>query len=367
MIEIKTLNKNKLNEYINSDEFYSSLNIPISKVRAISHINNPRADKDDVLLLIAYLEGKMVGYLGLLPDWIYDSNNTKFKVAWMSCIWIDENVRGQGLSKKLIYKAFDCWDNNIIITEYTEPAKKLYIKLDLFEIFYKLEGIRLYNRFDTANVLTKRYPALKNLYFPFKVIDNLFNFLFEYRFIFFNQCFDNLKLEYLSKLDSEIENFIADKSKNQLFKRNSSEINWFLEYPWLLSGTKNDESAKRYFFSFIEKQYFTNILKIKNTDNKLIAVLIYSIRNQNLKIPVLYFEETYTKYVCEVIEYIIFKNKINTASIYNHQINSTLERESKSLFKKNISREFMISKKLKSKLSLDNFIITDSDSDSIFT
>ena len=75
MIDIRLLNKKHLNEYINSDIFADQDNIPISKHRALSHFNNPRLDEDDIILLLAYENDRMIGYLGVLPDKIFFSNN----------------------------------------------------------------------------------------------------------------------------------------------------------------------------------------------------------------------------------------------------------------------------------------------------
>jgi len=90
MIRIEILNKIQLKGYIDSPDFYHSDFVPISKHRAISHINNPRAGDDDILLLLAYEGDKLVGYLGVLPDFIYIDEKPN-KIGWLSCIYVEAN------------------------------------------------------------------------------------------------------------------------------------------------------------------------------------------------------------------------------------------------------------------------------------
>ena len=103
-MNIVTLNKSQLLQFINSDEFNTLPNIPISYIRAVSHINNPRANENDVLLILIYLDFGLAGYLGIVPDLIF-KNDKPEKIGWMSCIWVHQNARGKGLAKTLTNKA----------------------------------------------------------------------------------------------------------------------------------------------------------------------------------------------------------------------------------------------------------------------
>ena len=90
MIEIRLLNKQLLSEFINSREYQKLKHLPISKHRAISHIKNPRANDTDILLLLAFQNKQLVGYLGVLPEQIINNNKVE-KWGWLSCLWIDEH------------------------------------------------------------------------------------------------------------------------------------------------------------------------------------------------------------------------------------------------------------------------------------
>ncbi|MCB0668065.1 MAG: GNAT family N-acetyltransferase, partial [Saprospiraceae bacterium] len=144
MIELKTYNRSTLEEFINLPEFSALPFLPISYHRAISHIQNPRADRDDVLLILAYDHSEMVGYLGVLADWIFDENNHQSKCGWLSCMWINPLSRGKGISKKLVAKALETWNKKILVTEFTAPARGLYDSTGAFKDLQIKEGVRHY-------------------------------------------------------------------------------------------------------------------------------------------------------------------------------------------------------------------------------
>jgi len=85
MIQIRQLNKAQLLTFIYSEEYKNLTFIPITKHRAISHIHNPRADDDDIILFLAYENEELVGYLGVLADKIY-YQNSPIKCGWLSCL-----------------------------------------------------------------------------------------------------------------------------------------------------------------------------------------------------------------------------------------------------------------------------------------
>ena len=61
-------------EFINSDSFKNLKNYPITRHRALSHINNPRADAEDKILYITYYYNKIVGYRLIMVDEIIVNN-----------------------------------------------------------------------------------------------------------------------------------------------------------------------------------------------------------------------------------------------------------------------------------------------------
>ena len=106
MIDIKLLNKKLLIEFINHSNYNTLDIVPITEHRALSQIQNPRLHENDILLLLAYKEKELVGYLGVLPDKI-NFNNKFEKCGWLSCLWVKPEQRGFQIAKLLLDKCFE--------------------------------------------------------------------------------------------------------------------------------------------------------------------------------------------------------------------------------------------------------------------
>ena len=80
-MKIRQIKVGELAQYLESDEYRRTTVIPITAQRAVSHIQNPRADVEDVALILAEEEnGNVLGFIGLLPDFIFQPE--KKKVFW---------------------------------------------------------------------------------------------------------------------------------------------------------------------------------------------------------------------------------------------------------------------------------------------
>ncbi|MFH2141845.1 MAG: GNAT family N-acetyltransferase, partial [Bacteroidota bacterium] len=183
-MEIKELNADKLKEFINSQEFRELKNLPISFHRALSHLNNPRLHKNDVLLLLAYNDEELVGYLGALPDDIF-VHEKKIHVAWLSCMWVHSKMRGKGVAPYLLGKMNELWSSNLLITNYTPTAKKAYDKINVFTELKFFIGIRGYLRLNLHQLQILKNPTRKKILWLYRITDILFNVIFETRLMFF--------------------------------------------------------------------------------------------------------------------------------------------------------------------------------------
>jgi len=82
-MEIKTFTVADLKIALVSEDFWQTPTLPITKHRALSYCRNPRADEDDPVLLVAYQDNRVIGYLGILPDKIY-VNDVDYKLGWLT-------------------------------------------------------------------------------------------------------------------------------------------------------------------------------------------------------------------------------------------------------------------------------------------
>jgi hypothetical protein len=78
--------------------------LPISESRARAWAANPHADAEDVVLLVARLEGRCAGYLGLLPGRIRIHEQIE-RVSWLSTLFVPEALRSQAIGGLLLMRA----------------------------------------------------------------------------------------------------------------------------------------------------------------------------------------------------------------------------------------------------------------------
>ncbi|MFT7589432.1 MAG: GNAT superfamily N-acetyltransferase, partial [Limisphaerales bacterium] len=154
-ITYSTVSKAELNDFVNSD-LYKNLNeLPISPWRAQSYGAHPRGEATDIILFLAWTDktqSKLAAYLGVFPDYFY-LNEKKWKVGWLSCMWVDPACRGKGVAKEFMKMAFKSWNGNIAVTEFTPAAEGLYNKTKKFGKLHQSNGLRAYLRAYGAEII----------------------------------------------------------------------------------------------------------------------------------------------------------------------------------------------------------------------
>lgn len=364
-MEIERLNKRQLLAHIRSKDYKSQAFLPISGHRAMSHIANPRADEDDILLLLAYEDGKLLGYLGALPDYMFYGEGQHEKCAWLSCMWIDEGQRGKRIAQQLIAACLDAWKNRILVTEFTVAAKGLYDKSGVFEDLAINKGIRLYLRSDTFKLLPPKRKIFSSTKYLLRGFDAVVNSILDLRFNFYRK--HRLKIEYPTMVDAETEHFISGRQQGQVFRRSAHELNWILRNPWILAGPEN-EMSRKYHFSSVDRSFNFYPVKLRDQHGKLIAYFIFSKRDRTLKLPYFYMEPGMLEQAMAVIREHLVHWRISTFTVFHPDIVSHLEASKTiALHKKSVKRHYIISKALHELLGSGKVVIQDGDADCAFT
>ncbi len=340
-MEIVKLNRQKLNDFIHSDEYKTMPNVPISFHRAISHINNPRVQDDDTLLILVY-ETELIGYLGIIPDLVF-VNNIPERMAWMSCIWIHPNARGKGIAKKMTELSVELYNNKILATEFTPVAETLYNKLGKFDDLVIKKGVRIFRRSCMQKVLPARYPKAAFL-FPFlslhDTIINLFHDPFLKRK---NSVSKNYEIELLEEPDESCIKFAENFYQVELTRRSHKELEWFFNFHWIKETISDSLQSKRYHFSSESRSFKTIAVKISQ-DNELIAFLIVTVRDKHIKTPYLYVKPIHEEVVNETINNIMCEHNIEILTSYQNAIQNHFNKSISFLNSKSISRKYLQSK-----------------------
>ncbi len=367
-MKIKKIHQKELQSYIDSNEYKQAAHIAISKHRALSHIRNPRVRKDDLVLVLVYQAEEMVAYLGVFADDLHFSTGVEH-VGWLSCMWVNPCMRGKGIARQLLQTVFEAWDYKILVTEFTPAAYGLYQKTKQFVDLTKPQGIRGYLRLNLAYLLPQKNEKW-NKWKPFlRLVDSGFN------------LWQNLRLkldktpcpafEYLAEIDQESWQLVAQwKAENkELINRDAEDLKWLVRYPWLLSTGLKDRNEERYHFSATAAFFSFLNIKIYNDKQELIAFVILSVRNQNMKVPYAYFVKGAEKEVWQVIYHHLIKMNLDILTVFNSKLVTYLQNNRSPFFKKRaFKRHYIIGKVLEKQLQdTPDFLIQDGDADAAFT
>lgn len=366
MITIRTLNRSQLLAFVAHAAFESLPFIPISRHRATSHAANPRAEDDDVLLLLAYDDEVLVGYLGVLPDTMF-CNGQSEKCGWLSCLWVSEQHRGKRIAQQLLEHCASVWDNRILGTEFTGPAKALYDRSGIFQSLADLQGMRLYLRANLATLLPPKRPIFHRNRFLLSMLDKGFNAIMNLRLPKADLRKASFTLEPVLHIDEEVETFISTHQERQLFKRGVVELNWILANPWILSAPKKDALNSRYHFSSVEKCFAFHALKVRGRNGKLKAFLILSQRNGAMKLPYCYHDGDMDS-VWKAVSYQLLQCRSSTFTVFHPDLCAHIKMvDNLSLHRRYIIRNFIVSKRFHLFLGHGAIAIQDGDADCSFT
>ncbi|MEA3445574.1 MAG: hypothetical protein U9R19_12710, partial [Bacteroidota bacterium] len=203
--EIKTKD---LERFIQSAWFKNSPDLPVTTHRAISQVHNPRANPNDVCLILALNEqNKLLGYIGILPDNFAD-NSTHF--GWLSCWWVHPE-KGSKVGFSLFLQALIVWEHRFVITDFTPQIKDIIEKTAMFNFAPAQFGIRGFMGFDLSTILPRKHKFFKKIKAVLKFADYALNNLNIFRTLLLKRKFSlhQLDIEYEEHISDEIARFIS--------------------------------------------------------------------------------------------------------------------------------------------------------------
>lgn len=340
-MDIIRLNKTDLLDFIQSDFFSTSDQIPISTIRALSQIANPRARKEDILLIVVRDEGKLSGYLGILPDDIFGEENT-IHCGWISCIWVSPDQRGNSLGKKMLHLAYQEWKGHLLGTEFVPALENMYRKSGYFEVFKLYAGKRFYFSFDFQRWLPPRHSFWNRSKPVLRFVDN-----------FMNGLVWNLRTKpgsdhhqyRVEKIPEDI-NVLIDQTDQSLnaFKRRYTEIDWLYSNPWI--SPEYTPETERYYFSVFDPTYRQWLYQYRNAAGELECFMFLSKRNKTLKIPYFFCKKNRIDWAIDLIHQLILEHRISTLVSWQQSIIHELTKSPFKLFQKKAFRVYMVSKSL---------------------
>lgn len=363
-LSIKNISLGELESYIHSEEYKNSSFVPISLLRAISHINNPRSRPEDWCLFLAYDDNKCIGYLGALPDTLY-AGDVAEKVSWLSCMWILPEYRRHGIALKLLKHAYEILDGKVLITNYIPQSKHAFDKTNQYVDLKTLKGIRGYLRTDFEQILVRKNKKLAPVRPLLKMIDFSINLVLNVRLgLKLKSIKTSCKYFEIQSIDGSLAEFIRKKTQYSLFQRRADEFSWFMKYPWVKKVKEISPEAKRYHFSQEGKDFKQWFFKIEQ-NNIIVGFIILSRFNGELRTPYLLFDEEAVEDIAGLIARLAIQNRIRTYISTNEMLNHCLIKTGIFFHRKVSEHGFIVGKNLQH-LIVGDVVVFDGDGDGAF-
>ena len=131
MIEIKKILKKNVAELFEISAFWDHEFLSISKHRLLAHFNNPNLKNDDIVLIVAYFNQELAGYMGIFIDKI-TIDNQETKIGWLSTWWVHPKTKGSGIGREILNEMYSGNNGRIGISQFTPSAKRVYDKSGYF-------------------------------------------------------------------------------------------------------------------------------------------------------------------------------------------------------------------------------------------
>lgn len=358
-MEYKLLKIKDLRELLDKPEFWQQEELPIPRTRALSLVNNPRAEDDDYALFYAQENGKTIGFLGFLPDKIFIDDTGK-KFYWLSTWWASKKYSGVGII--LMNKALKDCPYPYGVSDFTIDAGHVYDKLKMFDNLQILDGRKFYCSFNLHKIIPHKKPKFKSLTPLIRIFDKLFGAIHNiFKWVWYKRIAlpDGYEIKRVNEIDDEMAEFINKHNNAELTMRSDEELRWMMEYPWI---REDNEEQKRYRFLCSAEKFSYDLNKIYYND-ELVAVILLKYVDGNLEAPYVYFHHEHRSIIGLFIGRRIIEMKAEMFLSFNPAvINPLINSDFPFLTIRQEIRRLIISKKREG-IEIEKSLIQDGDGD----
>lgn len=346
-MDIKTFTVADLKKTLSSKDFWLTKTLPITKHRAVSHSHNPRADEDDLVLLVAYQDNQVIGYLGVLPDKIY-VDNAEYKIGWLTSWWVDPCCAITGVGAGLLFRALNAYHQYLGMSGGSKQARQALDASQKFMVLKTLKGLDIRFGLDVTGTILRKLPRLKILRVLFKICDVVMDEIVHLRSFFWerrDKIHPRLTFEYISSIDEETGDFIQRHHHQDLTRKGKAELSWLMNYPWILSAPLKDSAGRRYYFSSHADRFFFLGVKVFEQKRSMIGFFILKVRDDRISVVYSYFDSRHTLSITAAVVYHSLAMDVSSLSLYDEQlIASFSELNCPHWSTKSVSKVFFLSK-----------------------
>lgn len=347
MTEIKKIRKSDIPELLNDNSFWNNSFLAISRHRLYSHFQNPTAADDDIILLLAFTDKELVGYMGAYIDHIYIGNELQ-KIAWLSTWWVDPKTKGSGVGRLILDTMYKVQNGKIGISQFTASAKRVYDKSAYFNRLKLNHGIKAVLRSNLSFVLPALYPKLSGLQSLWKLIDSVANFFINIKIslqrIILNQKLQGLHLEYLAFPDSDSEAIIRNFSSHHIARKSTEFFKWLKASNWVLEAPLEKFVQKqRYEFSMYDRIFDIYYIKV-TFDGRPRGFIALQRRGFVCKVLYAYYEPQYVGVIANIIKLQCATQDVREIITYDAGLVAEFRKSAFFLYQTKKTKESIISK-----------------------
>ena len=347
---LKEVSKNNLEKIINNDAFWSHDFLIGTKHRFYCHTMNPAASEEDIVLILAYLNDRLVGYMGIFMDYI-NLSNKKTKIGWLSTWWLHKDSAGKGVGKQMLSRMYEIQNGKIGISQFTPSAKRVYTKSGYFNDLNTLHGCKLDIRLNSTYLLPSIIPSLSKILPLLKFLDSTFNLIISLRLQLarsvYHKKLNNYSIDYHSVIDNRISSFINENNGNPLCIRDKDFFEYLKAYHWIQESPLKNKIKRTYdyFFSDYNKKFNIYLVSVSNNQNKLVGFYCLLRKDFDLKVMQVYYLNEEVEIICNSILLHAIDLGVTTIITYDRLLSKKFKTSNLSKFRfKKKFRESIISK-----------------------
>lgn len=262
--------------------------LPITPHRARAQSLNPRAQPDDVGLVVAFDADRVVGYLGVLPDRIY-SGSRAYRIGWLSAWWADPRPRYTAIGVSLLRRVLADWNDEIGVGCFAPQTRRVYDSTRRFIDLRELKGARFLLRGRWHLETPQSRPRLRPFMPLLKFGDTVRNMLRDLRGLGRAQH-QGLRLETVDAIEADVEQFITARSDNELSRRGPAEFTWMRSHPWILPTVDGGDVSRRYHFTAYAKTFEHLFAVCRDETNQMRGFFVLLRRDDDLSVPFACFD-----------------------------------------------------------------------------
>jgi len=304
------------------EDFWLAQTLPITKHRALSYCRNPRADEDDAVLLVAYQDNRVIGYLGILPDRIF-VNDTDYKMGWLTSWWVNPAFSTAGVGAFLLFKALNAYDQYVGVAGSSKEAGKALKASQKFRAIQPLRGLDIRLRYNATGYVLGRFPAIKIGRGLIKIVDSVTDAVVHLRGIVWqrrNNYSRDLTFEYVSAIDEETGRFIKHHHQHDLTRKEPSDLSWIMNNPWILSAPLKDSVSKRYYFSSSAARFLYLGVKVFENQTEMIGFCLLKVRDDRMTVLYTYCDSRHAASNAAAVFHQALAMNVRILSLFDDQL-----------------------------------------------